>query len=121
VRWAWLLLGVLGTAFAAEPPLLQPLIDATPPGGVLKLGAGTWRGPARISRPITLDGQGQAQLVGDGRGTVLEIDTDTPRCAACTCGAAVIRTTAPMPACCCRAAATSCWTTSSATCCSAST
>jgi nitrous oxidase accessory protein len=76
VRWAWLLLGVLGTAFAAEPPLLQPLIDATPPGGVLKLGAGTWRGPARISRPITLDGQGQAQLVGDGRGTVLEVDTD---------------------------------------------
>lgn len=76
MRWAWLLMWVLGTACAAEAPLLQPLIDATPAGGVLKLGAGTWRGPARITRPLTLDGQGQAQIVGDGRSTVLEVDTD---------------------------------------------
>lgn len=60
-------------AALAALPALQPLIDATPPGGTLRLGAGRWRGPATISQPLTLDGAGQAQLLGDGQGHVLVV------------------------------------------------
>lgn len=64
---------------AAEPQepvargVLQLLIDATEPGGVLELGAGIWVGPAVIDKPLTLRGQG-ATLDGQGRGTTLRID-----------------------------------------------
>lgn len=60
-------------AFAALP--LQPLIDATPANGVLKLAPGAYAGPARIVKPLLLDGGGKAQLVGSGHGTVLSIET----------------------------------------------
>ncbi len=52
---------------------LQPLVDATPAGGVLKLEAGEYRGPATIAKPLRLEGGGKARLVGNGRGTVLAI------------------------------------------------
>lgn len=58
-------------AFAATP--LQPLIDATPGGGTLRLAPGEYAGPARIDRPLTVDGGGRAVLRGDGRGTVLAV------------------------------------------------
>jgi nitrous oxidase accessory protein len=54
---------------------LQPLLDATPPGGTLRLAAGDYAGPATIVRPLLLDGGGKARLVGNGRGTVLKIAT----------------------------------------------
>ncbi len=56
----------------AAPPL-QPLIDATPPGGVLRPAPGIYAGPATITRPITLDGGGTVTLEGSGRGTVLTL------------------------------------------------
>jgi nitrous oxidase accessory protein len=64
-------------AFCALPalaaPPLQPLIDATPAGGTLRLAPGSHAGPAVIDRPLTLDGGGQARIAGDGRGTVLTL------------------------------------------------
>jgi nitrous oxidase accessory protein len=63
------------TALAAPPPLqaLQPLIDATPAGGTLRLAPGDYAGPATILRPLTLDGQGKARIQGNGQGTVLTL------------------------------------------------
>ena len=60
-------------AAAPPPPALQALIDATPAHGTLRLPAGTWRGPARIDKPITLDGGGHARLQGNGEGSVLTV------------------------------------------------
>jgi len=68
----WLLLVAL-PALAAAPLPLQPLIDATRAGGVLRLQPGAYAGPARIDKPLTLDGGGRATLRGDGKGTVLDI------------------------------------------------
>ena len=60
------------TAAHAAPPL-QPLIDATPAGGVLHPAPGLYAGPAIIAKPITLDGGGKVTIEGSGRGTVLTL------------------------------------------------
>lgn len=52
---------------------LQPLIDATPPGGLLQLGAGDYSGPVVIRNALLLDGASKARLLGGGRGTVLSV------------------------------------------------
>ena len=52
---------------------LQDLIDATPEGGTLKLAPGSHAGPASITRRMTVDGEGKARIVGNGRGTVLSV------------------------------------------------
>ncbi|MDD5296812.1 MAG: nitrous oxide reductase family maturation protein NosD [Rhodocyclaceae bacterium] len=57
----------------AVPPALQPLIDATPLGGVLRLPPGEYGAPALITKAMTLDGAGRAVLRGDGRSTVLTV------------------------------------------------
>lgn len=74
MRFFWLMALFALPAWAGEP--LQPLIDATPPGGVLKLPAGDYVGPARVTKPIVIDGGGHARLVGTGRGTVLALETN---------------------------------------------
>jgi nitrous oxidase accessory protein len=56
---------------AARP--LQPLIDATAPGGTLRLAAGAYAGPAVIDKTMVLDGGGAATLDGAGQGTVLTV------------------------------------------------
>jgi nitrous oxidase accessory protein len=61
-------------ARAAQP--LQPLLDATPAGGLLKLAPGDYAGPALIDRPIQVDGGGRARLHGDGQSTVLTVRTN---------------------------------------------
>jgi nitrous oxidase accessory protein len=71
--WLYFLAALLAPAFAATPVHLQPLIDATPAGGTLRLAPGSYAGPATIRRPLTLDGGGQAVIVGDGRSTVLSV------------------------------------------------
>lgn len=58
---------------AEAPTPLQPLIDATPAGGLLQLGAGDYSGPAIIRKALLLDGAGKARLLGGGRGTVLSV------------------------------------------------
>lgn len=61
---------------AAAAPPLQPLIDATPAGGMLRLAAGDYAGPATLARPIVLDGGGKARLLGNGQGSVLTVATN---------------------------------------------
>jgi nitrous oxidase accessory protein len=58
---------------APDLPALQPLIDATPEGGVLRPAAGRYAGPVEITRPLTLDGAGQVVIASGGRGTVLSV------------------------------------------------
>jgi nitrous oxidase accessory protein len=64
---------VAGDAPATRPPPLQPLVDATPEGGVLRPPPGTYAGPVVITRAVTVDGGGQVTVDGGGRGTVLTI------------------------------------------------
>lgn len=76
MRILWLALLALGAsspAFAATSVLkpLQPLIDATPDGGVLTPPSGVYAGPATINRPMTLDGADAVVISGEGVGTVL--------------------------------------------------
>lgn len=63
---------VFCNAALAAPPL-QPLIDATPAGGVLRPAPGLYAGPATLAKPMTLDGGGKVILEGSGRGTVLTL------------------------------------------------
>jgi nitrous oxidase accessory protein len=78
---AWLrplifaLAGLALAPAAQAATTLQPLIDATPAGGVLSLAPGEYAGPATITRPLLLDGAGKARLMGNGRGTVLSLLT----------------------------------------------
>ena len=73
-RLTFLLLFSFAAAHAA-PPLqpFQPLIDATPSGGVLRPAPGIYAGPATIARPMTLDGSGKVIIEGSGKGTVLTL------------------------------------------------
>ena len=66
---AWL----AAPAQAAAPASLQALIDATPAGGRLRLGPGSYAGPATIGKSMMLDGGRRATLAGNGRGTVLSV------------------------------------------------
>ena len=64
-------------ASSAAPAIaLQPLIDATPPGGTLRLAPGRYQGPARIERPMVVEGGRQAIIEGDGRSSVLVVAAD---------------------------------------------
>lgn len=74
MRWGLVFLAmVVAPALAATPGLLQPLLDATPAGGILRLPPGSYAGPATISRSLTLDGGGKAVILGDGKSTVLSV------------------------------------------------
>ncbi|PKO40238.1 MAG: nitrous oxide reductase family maturation protein NosD [Betaproteobacteria bacterium HGW-Betaproteobacteria-6] len=55
---------------------LQAWIDTALPGTVLRLPPGTYRGPASITKPLTLEGNGQVVVDGGGKGTVLTIKAD---------------------------------------------
>ena len=73
-RWlCFLLLGIASLCTATPLTPLQPLIDATPTGGTLRLQPGSYAGPATINRPMSIDGGHQAILIGDGKSTVLSI------------------------------------------------
>lgn len=58
---------------ALAAPSLQALIDAAAPGSVLRVPPGVYAGPVRIDKPLALDGGGQAEIRGEGRGTVVSI------------------------------------------------
>lgn len=75
---AAVLLAAAAAACAAERRVapgepLQPLIDAAPPGTVLRLAAGRHAGPIRIARPVAIVGDAGAVLAGPGRGTVVDV------------------------------------------------
>jgi nitrous oxidase accessory protein len=64
----WLAIGS-----AAAAPSLQARIDAAPAGSVLNLEPGSYAGPVSITKPLTLDGGGKAEIRGTGKGTVVSI------------------------------------------------
>ena len=55
---------------------LQPWLDMALPGAIIRLPPGIYQGPAVISKPITLDGDGQVIIDAGGRGTVLTVKAD---------------------------------------------
>lgn len=61
-------------AFADQA--LQPWLDLAPGGSVLRLPPGTYRGPAVINKPLTLDGSGKVIIDAGGQGTVLTVRAD---------------------------------------------
>ena len=58
-------------ALAALP--LQPWLDTALPGASIRLPPGTYAGPAVISKPLRLDGDGKVFIDAGGHGTVLTI------------------------------------------------
>lgn len=65
------------SAAAAAPEPLQPHIDRAASGGTLVLPPGEYAGPARIDKPLRLDGGGRVTLTaGEADGPVLEIAAD---------------------------------------------
>lgn len=59
---------------AAQP--LQPWLDTALPGARIRLPAGIYQGPAVISKPLTLEGDGQVVIDAGGHGTVLTVQAD---------------------------------------------
>ena len=55
---------------------LQPWLDMALPGAIIRLPPGIYQGPAVISKPITLDGDGKVIIDAGGRGTVLTVKAD---------------------------------------------
>jgi nitrous oxidase accessory protein len=57
-------------------PWFQTLVDAAPPGSVLKPPPGDYAGPVLVDKPLTIDGDGgKVTIDGGGKGTVFVIDT----------------------------------------------
>ncbi|WP_298428887.1 nitrous oxide reductase family maturation protein NosD [Rhodoblastus sp.] len=61
-------------ARADEAPPLQPLVDVTPEGGVLRPPAGRYSGPVVLGKAMTLDGSGSVVVTGNDAGTVLTVN-----------------------------------------------
>jgi len=55
---------------------LQAWIDTALPGTVLHLPPGTYLGPARIEKPLSIEGNGRVTVDAGGHGTVLTIKAD---------------------------------------------
>ena len=55
---------------------LQSLIDRAKKGDVIRLEAGTYKGPVTIRKAITLDGQNKATIDGGGKGSVIYLRTN---------------------------------------------
>lgn len=56
-------------------PWLQRLVDEAAPGAVLRLAPGAYSGPVLVSKPLTIEGGGQATVDGGGKGTVFTLET----------------------------------------------
>ncbi|WP_228276300.1 nitrous oxide reductase family maturation protein NosD [Dechloromonas sp. H13] len=70
----FLCLGQALPALAALP--LQPWLDTALPGASIRLPPGVYEGPAVISKPLTLEGDGQVVIDAGGHGTVLTVRAD---------------------------------------------
>lgn len=58
---------------ATDTSPLQSRIDAAPPGSLVIIESGTYRGDLTISRPVRLVGRGRPRLEGSGTGSVVRI------------------------------------------------
>jgi len=63
-------------AMAGPAAPLQVLIEQTPEGGVVPLEPGRYTGPAIIEKAVIIDGKGQVEIDGLGKGSVLLIKSD---------------------------------------------
>ncbi len=59
----------------AFPPM-QLYVELTPAGGVLRPEPGHYSGPVVLTRPITIDGQGQVTIDAEGDGSVITIEAN---------------------------------------------
>ncbi|MDE2439600.1 MAG: nitrous oxide reductase family maturation protein NosD [Betaproteobacteria bacterium] len=75
VRFLFILSLLLSPAAFADQSL-QAWLDTALPGTVLRLPAGTYRGPATINKPLTVEGNGKVVIDAGGHGTVLTIKAD---------------------------------------------
>ena len=55
---------------------LQALVDAAPAGTTLTLPPGSYAGPVVLSKPLVIDGGGQAVVDAGGKGTVFALETN---------------------------------------------
>ncbi|MGO4624593.1 nitrous oxide reductase family maturation protein NosD [Ensifer sp. 2YAB10] len=53
---------------------LAAIIEAASPGDRIILRPGKYKGPVKIAKPVTLEGEPGAAIVGEGKGTVVTID-----------------------------------------------
>jgi len=61
-------------ALAAQP--LQPWLDTALAGASIRLPPGIYQGPAVITKPLTLEGDGKVIIDAGGQGTVLTVKAD---------------------------------------------
>lgn len=52
---------------------IAALLEQAEPGATVRVPAGRYEGTLRITRPVVLDGGGEAVIAGPGKGTVVEI------------------------------------------------
>lgn len=64
----------VGPVYAA--PSLQERIDAAEDGAMIVLEPGLHAGPITITRPVVIDGRGEAAIDGGGAGTVVSIESN---------------------------------------------
>ncbi|NWG31209.1 MAG: nitrous oxide reductase family maturation protein NosD [Rhodocyclaceae bacterium] len=57
-------------------PPFQALVDAAPPGSVLKVPPGNYAGPVVVKKPLTIEGDGKVTIDAGDRGTVFSLETD---------------------------------------------
>ena len=74
-RLALLLVLSHGLPTLAALPL-QPWLDTALPGASIRLPPGIYQGPAVISQPLTLEGDGKVVIDAGGKGTVLTVKAD---------------------------------------------
>jgi nitrous oxidase accessory protein len=55
----------------------QALVDAAPPGSVLKPPPGSYAGPVTLSKPLIIDGGGQVTIDAGDKGTVFSLQTSS--------------------------------------------
>ncbi len=67
---------VEGRPPAAQASSLQARVDAAPPGSMVEVAPGTYRGDLVLDRPIRLVGRGRPLLIGSGTGSVVRIRAD---------------------------------------------
>ncbi|MBS1140881.1 MAG: Periplasmic copper-binding protein [Proteobacteria bacterium] len=75
-RFILALLGLSLSLSSLADQSLQAWLDTALAGTVLRLPPGTYRGPATINKPLTLEGNGKVIIDAGGKGTVLTIKAD---------------------------------------------
>ena len=63
-----------GTVVGEDEPTLQDAIDDADPDTTVVIPEGTYDGPIQINNSVTLRGEGDARIAGDGNGTVLYVN-----------------------------------------------